>query len=57
MAASVVQFRAADLAKEVTLKYRITGMKVWRARLWAAALIFQFGALVAGVGIEMTEGD
>ena len=57
MAASVMEFRAADLAQEVTLKFRITGLKVWRARLWMASLIFQLGAIVAGVGIEMTDGD
>ncbi|CAN5855131.1 hypothetical protein BH11PSE1_BH11PSE1_16370 [soil metagenome] len=57
MADIVTEFRAADLAREVTLSYRITGMKVWRARLWIAGLIFQIGAIVAGVGIEMTDRD
>lgn len=39
-----------------TLTIRITGMKLATLRIRLAALVFSFGAWVAGTGLEMDMG-
>lgn len=53
MAALIVN--ANELTSRITL--RIRGMKVAALRFRAAAIIFRFGAWVAGVGIVIEDAE
>ena len=43
---------ASHLAKRVVVNLRVTGMNVWRARLWLAASVFAVGGWVAGTEVR-----
>lgn len=48
----------AEAARNLTIEVKITGLRMFRARMWLAALICKLAALVAGcksdVSVEIT---
>lgn len=53
MAATISKLYAKDILPVGSLTIKVTGLKGLRLRLWAAGLIFRFGAAVAGTKLEM----
>ena len=49
----VVEIKAGDLMKRVTLHVRVTGMRTLKIRLRIAILLMRLAAKVAGMGIQV----
>jgi hypothetical protein len=43
----------SSVTKNLVVHVRVTGVKVWRVRLWFAMKLFRLGARVAGVGLRV----
>jgi hypothetical protein len=42
----------AAVTKDITMHVEVTGVRVWRVRLWLWIQLLRLAALVAGVGIQ-----
>lgn len=53
MASTDATIRAGALNKQITMRVRVTGLRVWRARWWVAVNLLKLAARVAGCGIDV----
>lgn len=53
MSATISKLYAKDILPVGSLTIKVSGLKGLRLRMWAAGLIFRFGALVAGTKLEI----
>jgi hypothetical protein len=54
MASTDLKLPISSVSKNITMQVEVTGVRVWKARLWLAIQIFRLGAWVVGVGIRFT---
>ena len=52
----VKHINANDAVKDITLKVNITGLNVFRARLWIGSKLIKAGAFIVGCDIKI-DGD
>lgn len=45
----------SSVTDRMTVTVRVTGVRVWRARLWMAIQLFKLGARIAGVGLHVED--
>lgn len=45
------------LIRHITLRVDVTGLRIWRARLWLGVQIIRLAALVMGTGIRFDEKE
>tara|TARA_R110002072_G_scaffold38314_4_gene110910 strand:+ start:16118 stop:16303 length:186 start_codon:yes stop_codon:yes gene_type:complete len=59
MRTSEIKIPIAASVSELTLSVRLTGLRVWRARLWLGSKVLMLGAAIIGCSIEITgpEGE
>lgn len=53
MASSAISLPISDAARELVISVRITGLKVFSARLWLAHQVLRLAALVAPVDMKI----
>ena len=41
------------ITRDITMNIEVTGVRVWRVRMWLAVKIMRLAAWVAGVGIKI----
>jgi hypothetical protein len=46
------KYPVAHAMRDVTLRVDVTGVRVWKFRLWLGGLLLQLAALVMGCGIR-----
>ena len=54
------EFDMKSIAKQMTMEVHITGMKIFRVRLWMGIQFFRIGAWIAGIGyktMDETKGE
>jgi hypothetical protein len=51
MAALTQQVKATDIARDMTLDIEITGLSVWRVRVWIGMRLIALAAKVMGCSI------
>lgn len=52
-----IEIPARDAVREIKLDVRVTGLPVWRVRVWLGATLIKFGALVIGCSVEIEAAD
>lgn len=50
---SEYKVRMGEVLRGMTMNVRVTGLKVWRVRLWLSMVLMRAAALVAGCGIHV----
>lgn len=53
MADNFIKFRMVDLVKGLTMDVKITGMAIWKYRLWLGMQILKIACRVIGCGIKI----
>lgn len=57
MNAGVVTFSERELMKQATITIKVERSAWHRVLLWSGLQLMKFGALVAGVGVVVVEGE
>jgi hypothetical protein len=55
MAKNIMTIRASEVAKELTMTVNVTGLKIWRVRLFVGLLLLRASTWVMGCGIELID--
>lgn len=55
MASTEMRVPMATLARRLTMKVRVTGMRRWQVRWWAARMLLRMAAAVAGMSIQIEQ--
>lgn len=57
MASADMNVPMSDVMKQCTVNVRLTGVRVWRVRLWIGCKLIKLASLVMGCGIRMDVPD